>query len=143
MVWKHVESMRHTTRPCLCRSSPFFWAFAEGLIRDRDMASAIFAFTDSIPGAYIGRAVQDIDMETGSLVSRVNMTVFPAISGTVVTTSTITGVSEGSGNNTGSEVQMQQPDHSSCQLLYRIWNGLRSHRPRHPCGQQHLFTSAG
>lgn len=75
-----------------CRSSPFFWAFGEGLIRDRDMASAIFAFTDSIPGAYIGQAVQEIDMQAGSLVSKVKMTVFPALSGTVITTSTITGI---------------------------------------------------
>lgn len=75
-----------------CRSSPFFWAFGEGLIRDRDMASAIFAFTDSIPGAYIGQAIQEIDMQAGSLVSKVKMTVFPALSGTVVTTSTISGV---------------------------------------------------
>eukprot|EP00892_Ulva_mutabilis_P001215 jgi/Ulvmu1/11094/UM070_0009.1 len=85
-AWELVYTTAETFR-----SSPFFWAFAEGLIRDRDMASAIFAFTDSIPGAYIGRAVQEIDIAAGSLVSRVNMTVFPAITGCVVTTSNITG----------------------------------------------------
>lgn len=56
------------------------------------MAGAIFRFTDSIPGADIGRAMQRIDSRAGSLVSEVDMTVFPGISGVIVTTSDISGV---------------------------------------------------
>eukprot|EP00884_Botryococcus_braunii_P000823 jgi/Botrbrau1/10741/Bobra.180_2s0009.1 len=33
------------------RSSPFFWAFQNGLIQSQPLAEAIFRFTDSIPGA--------------------------------------------------------------------------------------------
>lgn len=40
------------------RSSPFFWAFQEGLVQNRDIAGAIFNFTDSIPGAHVGAAFQ-------------------------------------------------------------------------------------
>jgi hypothetical protein len=56
-----------------------------------DLASAIFAFTDRIPGAEVGEAIQDVDMSAGSLVSRVKLTVFPGFSGWVVTTSSIAG----------------------------------------------------
>jgi len=73
------------------RSSPFFWAFQEGLVQDTDLASAIFRFTDSIPGASIGRAVQRIDLAAGLLISDVEMETFPGLRGTVTTTSTITG----------------------------------------------------
>jgi hypothetical protein len=75
-----------------CRSSPFFWAFQEGLVQDRDMAGAIFKFTDAIPGADIGKCMQRVDCRTGALISEVDMTVFPGISGVVVTTSSIAGV---------------------------------------------------
>ncbi len=33
------------------RHSPFFLAFQDGLVRDKQLAEAIFAFTDAIPGA--------------------------------------------------------------------------------------------
>lgn len=56
------------------------------------MAGAIFAFTDAIPGATIGQAVQRIDAAAGTYVSEVKMHVFPGLSGTVVTKSTFTGV---------------------------------------------------
>ena len=61
-------------------------------MQDRDMAGAIFKFTDGIPGAHIGRAMQRVDSTAGVLVSEVDMTVFPGISGVVVTTSSISGV---------------------------------------------------
>lgn len=55
------------------------------------MSGAIFKFTDAIPGADIGRAMQRVDSRAGELISEVNMTVFPGISGVVVTTSSISG----------------------------------------------------
>lgn len=61
-------------------------------MQDRDMAAAIFKFTDAIPGADIGRVVQRVDSQAGALVSEVDMTVFPGISGVLVTTSSISGV---------------------------------------------------
>jgi hypothetical protein len=76
----------------VCRSSPFFLAFQKGLVQDIDLAGAIFAFTDAIPGAVVGRAVQDLDLAAGSLVSSVKLTVFPGISGSVVTRCTASGV---------------------------------------------------
>ena len=60
-------------------------------MRDVDAAAAIFAFTDAIPGADIGRAVQTIDLSACMLTSKVDMTVFPGISGVVVTESSVTG----------------------------------------------------
>jgi hypothetical protein len=42
--------------------SPFFQAFAGGLVRDESIANAIFAFTDAIPGATIGAAFQTISL---------------------------------------------------------------------------------
>ncbi|PNW85676.1 hypothetical protein CHLRE_03g197650v5 [Chlamydomonas reinhardtii] len=71
------------------RSSPFFWAFQEGLVQSRDIASQIFKFTDSLPGATIGAAFQTISFDTGKLISEVDIEVFPAIRGTVVTTSEV------------------------------------------------------
>lgn len=71
------------------RSSPFFWAFQEGLVQNRDIASEIFKFTDSIPGAHVGTAYQTISFDTGSLISEVDLYVFPGLRGTVVTTSTV------------------------------------------------------
>jgi hypothetical protein len=56
------------------------------------MAAAIFEFTDSIPGATVGRALQRVDSKACVLVSEVQLTVFPGLSGTVVTTCSITGV---------------------------------------------------
>ena len=76
----------------VCRSSPFFWAFQQGLVQDIDVSATIFAFTDAIPGAEVGAATQHIDQVTGTLVSSVRLTVFPNIAGDVVTRSTITGV---------------------------------------------------
>eukprot|EP00198_Chlamydomonas_reinhardtii_P003962 XP_001693298.1 predicted protein [Chlamydomonas reinhardtii] len=61
------------------RSSPFFWAFQEGLVQSRDIASQIFKFTDSLPGATIGAAFQTISFDTGKLISEVDIEVFPAI----------------------------------------------------------------
>ncbi|EFJ42869.1 hypothetical protein VOLCADRAFT_119281 [Volvox carteri f. nagariensis] len=69
------------------RSSPFFWAFQEGLVQSREVATQIFAFTDSIPGAHIGAAYQTISFDTAKLISEVDLEVFPGIRGTVVTTS--------------------------------------------------------
>jgi hypothetical protein len=76
-----------------CRSSPFFSAFQQGLVKDTDASAAIFAFTDAIPGAQVGRAVQDIDVAASALVSKVDLTLFPGISGTIITESSLTGVS--------------------------------------------------
>lgn len=75
----------------VCRSSPFFWVFQDGLVQDVDAASAIFAITDAIPGAQVGEALQLIDVAAGSLVSRVNLTVFPGLSGYVVTSCRLSG----------------------------------------------------
>ena len=71
------------------RSSPFFWAFQEGLVQSRDIASQVFQFTDSIPGAQVGAAYQTISFDTGKLISEVDLEVFPGLKGTVVTTSDI------------------------------------------------------
>lgn len=74
------------------RSSPFFWAFAEGLVGNRTVAGAIFAFTDSIPGARVGEAYQTITFTPagdGRLLSEVKLEVFPGLSGFVVTDSAI------------------------------------------------------
>ena len=76
----------------LSRSSPFFWAFQQGLVGDIDIAGAIFAFTDSIPGAKVGQAVQTVNLAAGSLVSEVKLSVFPGLSGTVVTQCRASGV---------------------------------------------------
>ncbi|PNH06061.1 putative plastid-lipid-associated protein 6, chloroplastic [Tetrabaena socialis] len=71
------------------RSSPFFWAFQEGLVQSRELSAQIFAFTDAVPGATIGAAFQTISFDTGRLISEVDMEVFPALRGTVVTTSAV------------------------------------------------------
>ncbi|GLC39704.1 hypothetical protein PLESTB_000437000 [Pleodorina starrii] len=71
------------------RSSPFFWAFQEGLVQSRELAGQIFAFTDAIPGATIGAAYQTISFDTAKLISEVDLELFPAIRGTVVTTSMV------------------------------------------------------
>lgn len=60
-------------------------------MRDVDASAAIFAFTDAIPGADIGRAVQTIDLASCTLTSKVDMTVFPNIRGVVVTECSVTG----------------------------------------------------
>ena len=122
-----------------CRSSPFFWAFGEGLIRDRDMSSAIFAFTDNIPGAYIGQAVQDIDMQAGSLVSKVKMTVFPALSGTVVTTSSITGMHQL--RHLGDMLPETQQE--TLAIACRIWHRLRGDSSQHQSRRQCLLSFPG
>lgn len=49
--------------------------------------TAIFAFTDAIPGAEIGAAFQDLSLPGCSLVSEVDLVVFPGLRGTVVTNS--------------------------------------------------------
>ncbi|MEW5301866.1 MAG: hypothetical protein WDW36_004695 [Sanguina aurantia] len=70
------------------RSSPFFSMFSEGLVQNRDIASSIFAFTDAIPGATIGSAFQTFNFDgayTGTLASEVTLTVWPGLTGTVVT----------------------------------------------------------
>ncbi|KAI8475409.1 MAG: hypothetical protein J3K34DRAFT_456314 [Monoraphidium minutum] len=82
------------------RNSPFFGAFSnvvDGLASAAGpagaaatggaAADAIFAFTDAIPGARVGPAFQIITSD--SLVSEVDLFVFPGLRGTVVTTSRI------------------------------------------------------
>lgn len=88
------------------RASPFFQAFtnvvdgltdAAGLTGTINvggsLSDAIFAFTDAIPNATIGAARQTL--MPGSLVSEVDLTVFPGLKGTVVTTSRIASRSGG------------------------------------------------
>ena len=70
--------------------SPFFPAFQNGLVQHPQLAEAIFAFTDAIPGAEIGAALQTVSLLSNSLTSEVDMTVFPGITGTVVTSSRLT-----------------------------------------------------
>lgn len=77
------------------RSSPFFWAFQEGLVQNRSLASEIFKFTDGVPGAEVGLAYQTISMDYSSLVSEVELEVFyspfgPGLKGNVVTTCAVT-----------------------------------------------------
>lgn len=60
-------------------------AAANATIEDGRLADAIFAFTDAIPNATVGTAYQVIT--PGSLVSEVDLAVFPGLKGTVVTTS--------------------------------------------------------
>lgn len=71
------------------RASPFFLAFQNGLVQDKHLADAIFAFTDAIPGAEVGAARQTVSLLSGSLISEVDLRVFPTqlLSGSVVTTS--------------------------------------------------------
>ncbi|GFR40745.1 hypothetical protein Agub_g1355 [Astrephomene gubernaculifera] len=71
------------------RSSPFFLAFQEGLVQNREVAAKIFAFTDAIPGAKVGAAYQTISFDTGKLISEVDLELFPALRGTVVTTCSV------------------------------------------------------
>lgn len=56
-------------------------------MQDQGLAEAIFAFTDAIPGASIGTAMQTVSLLSNSLISEVDMTVFPGFTGTVVTSS--------------------------------------------------------
>jgi hypothetical protein len=56
--------------PC----SPFFLAFQQGLVQSRELAEAIFAFTDAIPGADILSAHQTVSLLSGSLISEVGVT---------------------------------------------------------------------
>uniref|UniRef100_A0A383WFJ5 Plastid lipid-associated protein/fibrillin conserved domain-containing protein n=1 Tax=Tetradesmus obliquus TaxID=3088 RepID=A0A383WFJ5_TETOB len=69
------------------RASPFFAAFQGGLVQSKELAEAIFAFTDAIPGADILSAHQTVSLLSGSLISEVGMRVWPGFSGTVVTSS--------------------------------------------------------
>lgn len=55
---------------CVCRS-PFFAAFQGGLVQSKELAEAIFAFTDAIPGADILSAHQTVSLLSGSLISEV------------------------------------------------------------------------
>lgn len=85
-------STLHTCHPT-CRRlfcSPFFLAFQQGLVQSKELAEAIFAFTDAIPGADILAAHQTLSLLSGSLISEVGMRVWPGFSGTVVTSSRIT-----------------------------------------------------
>eukprot|EP00878_Enallax_costatus_P042227 GHUV01049400.1.p1 GENE.GHUV01049400.1~~GHUV01049400.1.p1 ORF type:complete len:183 (-),score=29.10 GHUV01049400.1:44-532(-) len=72
---------------CLSSCSPFFLAFQNGLVQNKELSEAIFNFTDAIPGAEIGTAHQIISLLSGNLISEVQMTVFPGFTGTVVTSS--------------------------------------------------------
>lgn len=69
------------------RASPFFAAFQGGLVQSKELAEAIFAFTDAIPGADILSAHQTVSLLSGSLISEVGMRVWPGFSGVVVTSS--------------------------------------------------------
>jgi hypothetical protein len=54
------------------------WAcYCLALLGGVQVAEAIFQFTDALPGAYIGRAIQRIDLTAASLASEVDMEVFP------------------------------------------------------------------
>lgn len=59
---------------CVCRS-PFFAAFQGGLVQSKELAEAIFAFTDAIPGADILSAHQTVSLLSGSLISEVGTAV--------------------------------------------------------------------
>lgn len=59
----------------MCKSSPFFWAFHQGLVMDTDMAAATFSLTDAMPGADVCHAVHRIDLNSGMLKSEVRVTV--------------------------------------------------------------------
>jgi hypothetical protein len=87
----HSHHHTHSLQPraCLCCRSPFFLAFQQGLVQSKELAEAIFAFTDAIPGADILAAHQTVSLLSGSLISEVGMRVWPGLSGTVVTTSRI------------------------------------------------------
>ncbi|GFH59575.1 hypothetical protein CTEN210_16051 [Chaetoceros tenuissimus] len=58
----------------LTRCSPFFWAFARAV----DQSKEIYDITDSIPAPLkeIGPALQDIDLEKKTLVSKVKVATF-------------------------------------------------------------------
>jgi hypothetical protein len=74
--------------------SPFFAAFKDGLVRDAAVAEAIFAFTDAISGADIGAATHSLTLGAGgSLISQVDMAVFPGLTGVVVTSARATPLS--------------------------------------------------
>ena len=94
------------------RNSPFFGAFtnvvhglaeAAGLTGTinvgGELSDAIFAFTDAIPNATVGAAYQTV--MPGSLVSEVDLAVFPGLKGTVVTTSRVASRSGGDGAAAG------------------------------------------
>lgn len=85
--------------PAVC--SPFFPAFKNGLVQDASLADAIFAFTDAIPGADIGAASQTVSLLSSSLISEVDMTVFPGFTGTVITSSRLQVGACGADRGTG------------------------------------------
>lgn len=58
---------------------------AEGLVKDRQIANAIFAFTDNIPGAEVQQVIQEISMGSEQVVSKVELEIFPGLKGKVVT----------------------------------------------------------
>lgn len=64
--------------------SPFFQAFANA-VGNESVSSSIFAFTDAIPGATIATAYQTVSLLGGSLISEVDMALWPGLNGTVVT----------------------------------------------------------
>lgn len=100
---KHTHTL-HTLH------SPFFAAFQNGLVQDQQIAEAIFAFTDAIPGAEIGTAMQTISLLSNSLISEVDMTVFPGLTGTVVTSSRVQVLSP---TKLGLDVQSTRVSNSS------------------------------
>lgn len=63
------------------RSSPFFWAFSQGLVQNNDLSNAIFKFTDSLPIAEVKSVTQVVSLREESIVSRVVLEVWPGISG--------------------------------------------------------------
>lgn len=88
LVYANVEAFR---------SSPFFWSFQKALPGGEELAAQIFKFTAGLPVAGtrgpFGTIAQTISLETGELVSEVEMKVFDpffavasGVSGTVVST---------------------------------------------------------
>ena len=58
LVWSSVEPFR---------SSPFFWAFMEGLVQNRAIASRIFRFTDRFAPGHFAHVPCKLNLTLGIL----------------------------------------------------------------------------
>ena len=96
------------------RSSPFFWAFQKAYPTNSDQ---IFAITDAIPAPIkeVGPAIQTIDLDGKTLVSRVKVATLGGIATSIMTTrATIVGESGYDGMKL--QIQTTKPEDSTLLL---------------------------
>lgn len=115
------------------RSSPFFWAFRKAL---PDKADTIFSITDSIPAPLkeIGPAVQIIDVDAKTFVSKVTVSSLGSESSIMTTKATILGTEGRDGLRL--RVDSTKPEDSTIlKLLGPVGQFINEKSPPFPSGE--------